>query len=112
MKIINSKLNYLLKIPYDKFVKSKSSDQPEQICTEEAQREASHKVAWFIRKEILNRDNWVFTGTFDNFENPPMLHTLLKWILLVTSNHVENMKHVEKVLNVQYQLLVTSLLIQ
>ena len=48
------------------------------------------KIARFIRKEIFDRDQWVFTGTFNDFENPPMLHTLLKWILLGTSNHVEN----------------------
>ena len=48
------------------------------------------KVAQFIRKEIFDRDQWVFTGTFNDFENPPILHTLLKWILLGTSNHVEN----------------------
>ena len=48
------------------------------------------KVARFNRKEILDRDQWVFTGTFNDFDNPPMLHTLLKWILLGTSNHVEN----------------------
>ena len=35
------------------------------------------KVARFIRKEILDRDQWVFTGTFNDFKNPPMLHTLL-----------------------------------
>ena len=48
------------------------------------------KVTQFIRKEILDRDQWVFTGTFNDFKNPPMLHTLLKWILLGASNHVEN----------------------
>ena len=48
------------------------------------------KVARFNRKEILDRDQWIFTGTFNDFDNPPMLHTLLKWILLGTSNHVEN----------------------
>ena len=48
------------------------------------------KVTQFIRKEILDRDQWVFTGLFNDFKNPPMLHTLLKWILLGASNHVEN----------------------
>ena len=48
------------------------------------------KVARFIRKEILDQDQWVFAGTFNDFENPPILHTLAKWILLGTSNHVEN----------------------
>ena len=93
-------------IPCAKFVKSKYANQPEKNFTEEAQREAIHKssidqtqdinlnymwkVARFIRKEIIDRDQWVFTGTFNDFENPPMLHTLLKWILLGMSNHVEN----------------------
>ena len=85
-----------------KFVKSKFPKQPEKCFTEEAQREAIHKSSieqaqginlnymWkvFIRKEIFDRDQWVFTVTFNDFENPPMLHTLLKWILLGTSNHV------------------------
>ena len=70
------------------------------------------KLLGLLEKKYSIENNWVFTGTFDNFENLQMLHTLLKWILLVMSNHVENMKHVEKVLNVQYQLLITSLLIQ
>ena len=48
------------------------------------------KVARFIRKEIHDRDQWVFNGTFNDFENPPMLHTLLRWILLDTSNYVQN----------------------
>ena len=48
------------------------------------------KVARFTRKETFNQDKWVFTGTFNDFENPPMFHTLLKWILLGTSNNVEN----------------------
>ena len=72
--------------------------------TEGAQREAIHKssvdqtqdinlrfikkVARSITYEILYREQWDFTGTFNDFENPPMLHTLLKWILLGTSNHV------------------------
>ena len=51
------------------------------------------RVARFIRKEILDQNQWVFTGTFNDFENPPILHTLLKWILLGTSNHVENETH-------------------
>ena len=48
------------------------------------------KVARFVRKKIFDRDIWLFTGTFNDFENPPMLHTLLKWILLGTRSHVEN----------------------
>ena len=47
------------------------------------------KVALLIRKEIHDRDQWIFNGTFNDFENP-MLHTLLRWILLDTSNHVQN----------------------
>ena len=51
------------------------------------------RVARFIRKEKLDQNQWVFTGRFNDFENPPILHTLLKWILLGTSNHVENETH-------------------
>ena len=34
-----------------------------------------------------------FTGTFNDFENLPMRLILLKWVLLGTSNHVENETH-------------------
>ena len=33
------------------------------------------KIARFLRKDILDRDKWVSTGTFNDFKNPPMLHT-------------------------------------
>ena len=36
------------------------------------------KVARFIRKEILHQDQWAYAGTFNDFENPPILLTLLK----------------------------------
>ena len=65
------------------------------------------KVAQFIRKEILDRDQWVFTGTFNDFESPPMLRTLLKWILLGMSNHVKN-KTCRKDIDRPYQWLVST----
>ena len=34
-----------------------------------------------------------FAGTFNDFENPRILHTLLKFNLLGTSDHVENETH-------------------
>ena len=74
-------------IPCAKFVKSKCANHPEKFFTEEGQREAIHKssidqtqgvnlnymwkVARFMRKEMLDRYQWVFTGTFDDFENAP-----------------------------------------
>ena len=110
-----------------KFVKSKCANQPDKICTEKAQREAIQKslidqtqdinlnymwkVAQFIRKEIFDRDQWVFTGTFNDFENPPILHTLLKWILLGASNHVENEKHrkgIDRSISVACQYIIQS----
>ena len=91
---------------FAKIVKSKCASQPEKIFKDKAQRGAIHKslidqtqdinlnfmwkVARFNRKEILDRDQWGFTSTFNDFDNPPVLHTLLKWILLGRSNHVEN----------------------
>ena len=69
------------------------------------------KVAQFIRKEIFDRDQWVFTGTFNDFENPPILHTLLKWILLGTSNHVENetrRKGIDRSISVACQYIIQS----
>ena len=110
-----------------KFVKSKYANQPEQIFAEEAQREAIHKlsidqtqdvnlsymwkVARFIKKEMLDRDQWVFIGTFNDFENLPMLHTLLKGILLGTSNHVENetrRKDIDRSIYVACQFIIQS----
>lgn len=73
------------------------------------------KVARFIRKEILDRDKRVFTGTFNDFENPPMRHRLLKWILLGTSNHIENetpRKGVDHSVSVVYQFIIQPIKLQ
>ena len=69
------------------------------------------KVARFIRKEIIDEDQWVFAGTFNDFENPPIFHTLLKWILLGTSNHVENetrRKGIDRSISVTCQHIIQS----
>ena len=69
------------------------------------------KAAQFIRNEILDRGQWVFTGTFNDFENSSMLHTLLKWILLGTSNHVENKtrrKGIDRSISVACQYIIQS----
>ena len=69
------------------------------------------KVTRFIRKEILDQDQWVFAGTFNDFENPPIRDTLLKWILLGTSNHVENetcRKGTARSISVAYQYIIQS----
>ena len=69
------------------------------------------RVARFIRKEKLDQNQWVFTGTFNDFENPPILHTLLKWILLGTSNHVENetrRKGIDRSISVACQYIIQS----
>ena len=61
------------------------------------------KVARFIKKEILDRDQWVFTGT--------LVHTLLKWILLGMSNHVENetrRKGIDRSISVACQYIIQS----
>ena len=69
------------------------------------------KIARFIGKEILDRDQWVFVGTYNDFENPPILHTSLKWILLGTSNHVENetrRKGIDRSISVARQYIIQS----
>ena len=69
------------------------------------------KVARFMRKEILDQDQWVFTGTFDDFKNPPMLNTLLEWILLGTSNDFENetrRKGIDRSISVACQYIIQS----
>ena len=53
----------------------------------------------------------VFAGTFNDFENPPILHMLFKWILFDTSNHVENearRKGIDRSISVACQYIIQS----
>ena len=88
-----------------KFVKNTHAYRPEHICSEKAQGQAldqaihedgpinlkyMSEVAKYIRREILHSKKWIFQGSFDDFTTPPMLSTLLIWILTGTSANIEN----------------------
>ena len=45
-----------------------------------------------IRKEVLEKENWVFNVSFGNFTLPPLLSTLLRWILVGPTESIENEK--------------------
>ena len=45
-----------------------------------------------IRKEILTREKWKFDGSFKNFKNPPLLATLLRWIMIGVSDNISGKK--------------------
>ena len=78
------------------FVKSKNPSKPEQVISKSFLSECVDnvpecsadnldkiwKVAKIIRSELLNTKTWSFTGSFDDFVLPPLLTTLIKWILL------------------------------
>ena len=78
------------------FVKSKNPSKPEQVISKSFLSECLDnvpecsadnldkiwKVAKIIRSELLNTKTWSFTGSFDDFVLPPLLTTLIKWILL------------------------------
>ena len=35
----------------------------------------------FIRKEVNANKSWKFEGTFNDYQEPDMLHSLLNWII-------------------------------
>lgn len=56
------------------------------ICNEhfrdkESDEIESLKTAKVIRKEVSAMIPWEFNGTFDNYDNPPQLHNLIKFII-------------------------------
>ena len=79
------------------FIKNKNPSKPDQListCTQSEVIDSSIKecttdnmekiwnVAKSIRKEILSREKWQYTGSFDGFCLPPLLSTLVKWVLI------------------------------
>ena len=79
------------------FVKSKNPSKPDQLISDSTTSEILDisikectadnidqiwKVAKIIRSELLQREKWRFTGSFEDFTLPPLLATLMKWILI------------------------------
>ena len=50
------------------------SDESEIVCS-------LKKVAYLLQGEIMQLRDWSFTGTFDNFNNPPLLKFFLSNLL-------------------------------
>ena len=55
----------------DTFIKECTADNTDQIW----------KVAKIVRSELLQREKWRFTGSFDDFNLPPLLATLMKILI-------------------------------
>ena len=84
-------------IPAAKFVRSFRLIEPEKICSDATQRQALEnavsqntsddlnllfQAAKLIRAEISKEEEWTFQGTFENFQMPKLLYTLIKWIIV------------------------------
>ena len=39
------------------------------------------ETAMLIRKEVNANKSWKSEGTFDNYQEPDMLHSLLNWVI-------------------------------
>ena len=61
--------------------KSEISDNSVKECTVD-NMDKIWDTAKIIRNELLKREKWKFTGSFDDFSLPPLLSTLVKWILI------------------------------
>ena len=46
-------------------------------------------AASLIRSDILNKNRWKFTGSYDDYEIPTSLEQLLKWIIIVLKDTVD-----------------------
>ena len=83
-------------IPYiAEFIKPNQKNCPEKICTKsqkdcivdsalECKTDIYDQVfetAMLIRKEVNANKSWKFEGTFDDYREPDMLHSLLNWII-------------------------------
>lgn len=78
------------------FTRPNARNAPERVCSKKTvscmiENEAtSKKEKYFsifesaktIRNEILKTSNWQFTGSYDGFEVPKILHCMVKWILV------------------------------
>ena len=104
----------------------KKRNEPEQICTAGTQREAIGKamatesdwvlqymleIAKLIRRKILERKKWKFKGSFQSFTYPPLLTTLMKWIMIGAKDNIDNENRragVDRSISVATQLILQS----
>ena len=77
------------------FIKLNQKNCPEKICTKsqkdcivdsalECKTDIYNQIfetAMLIRKEVNANKSWKFEGTFDDYQEPDMLHSLLNWII-------------------------------
>ena len=77
------------------FIKPIQKNGPEKICTKskkdyivdsalECKTDKYGQIfetAMFIRKEVNANKSWKFEGTFNDYQEPDMLHSLLNWII-------------------------------
>ena len=80
------------------------SDESEIVCS-------LKKVAYLLRGEIMQLRDWSFTGTFDNFNNPPLLKFFLSNLLF--DRHGSKIagkqdEEVDKIVEVACQFLIQN----
>ena len=113
-------------IPDVEFVKSVCPNEAEQVTLASSVRQAvSHystqdqddrilaallDVSLALRREILEKVPWKFTGELGSYENPPMLQVFLKHLLFGQSTIVGERREAEekKTLDVACQLLIQN----
>ena len=47
------------------------------------------KTASMIRKDILDKEKWVFKGDFNEYELPKSLKSLLQWIIIGPKSNID-----------------------
>jgi len=112
-------------IPHVEFVKCASPNEPERVMLSSSVRAA---VAYCVqdqddpilaalvdmssalRREILERESWSFTGKLESFENPPMLQVFLKHLLFGRASTVGERRAAEekKTVDVACQFLIQN----
>jgi len=69
------------------------------------------KMANILRDKMMQHQNWVFDGNFENFENPPLLQFFLTHLLFGRHVHkVSGMRNdeVDKTVDAAYQILTQN----
>ena len=97
-----------------RFIKPVRKNESEMICCESIIDEAVEntlknnsddmatvfKAAKIIRKEIIESSEWKFEGSFQNYEQPQILTSLLKWVIAGPKNNIEATSKKEAVIDV------------
>jgi hypothetical protein len=93
---------------------SKIKDSIVDIALENANNDLDHllKAARGIRQEVVKCQSWIFDGSFEDYQPPDMLHTLIKWIIAEPKNRIETdvrKTEVDKTVNNITQLISQSM---